>query len=406
LQLVSFLFKRLALDQGNHLSRLVVRIAIAGVAVGIVVILAATAIVNGFQQSIPAKFTGFWGHIQVSRLEISQSFEQQPFAMRSDMLDSIQALPEVDWVAPYATKAGIIRTEESFEGVILKGIDASYDQSFLASCLLAGRLPDFATAENSNEILLPESVLKRLKLKLGDKIQFYFIQDPPRLRLFTIVGVYKLGIEGEFSKPFVISDLRHIQRLNNWEPDECGSLEVHLLQRAPLQNTAYEISDLVDLNLEAYTIEELYPNLFSWLNLFDLNKQVLMVIMLLVAGINMISALLILILERTQTIGLFKAFGMLNRDIRRLFLLTGTYIAGIGMLIGNGLALLFYWLQTRFQLIKLDENNYYVSAVPLEISAAELLILNIATLTVCVLLLVLPSLAIARIKPVEAIRFD
>jgi len=406
LQLVSFLFKRLALDQGNHLSRLVVRIAIAGVAVGIVVILAATAIVNGFQQSIPAKFTGFWGHIQVSRLEISQSFEQQPFVLRIDMLDSIRTLPEVDWVAPYATKAGIIRTEDGFEGVILKGVDTMYNMSFLESCLVAGRLPNFISDESSNEVLLPESVLKRLKLKLNDKIQFYFIQDPPRVRLFTIVGIYKLGIEEEFGKPFVISDLRQIQRLNNWEPDESGSLEVHLKNGVSLLNTAYEISDLVDLNLEAYTIEELYPNLFSWLNLFDLNKQVLMVIMLLVAGINMISALLILILERTQTIGLFKAFGMQNRDIRRLFLLTGTYISGIGMLIGNGLAFLLYWLQTQFELVKLDESNYYVSAVPLQISTSELLILNVATLSVCVLLLVLPSLAIARIKPVEAIRFD
>lgn len=396
----------MALDQGNHLSRLVVRIAIAGVAVGIVVILAATAIVNGFQQSIPAKFTGFWGHIQVSRLEISQSFEQQPFVLRIDMLDSIRTLPEVDWVAPYATKAGIIRTEDGFEGVILKGVDTMYNMSFLESCLVAGRLPDFISDESSNEVLLPESVLKRLKLKLNDKIQFYFIQDPPRVRLFTIVGIYKLGIEEEFGKPFVISDLRQIQRLNNWEPDESGSLEVHLKNGVSLLNTAYEISDLVDLNLEAYTIEELYPNLFSWLNLFDLNKQVLMVIMLLVAGINMISALLILILERTQTIGLFKAFGMQNRDIRRLFLLTGTYISGIGMLIGNGLAFLLYWLQTQFELVKLDESNYYVSAVPLQISTSELLILNVATLSVCVLLLVLPSLAIARIKPVEAIRFD
>lgn len=396
----------MALDQGNHLSRLVVRIAIAGVAVGIVVILAATAIVNGFQQSIPAKFTGFWGHIQVSRLEISQSFEQQPFVLRIDMLDSIRTLPEVDWVAPYATKAGIIRTEDGFEGVILKGVDTMYNMSFLESCLVAGRLPNFISDESSNEVLLPESVLKRLKLKLNDKIQFYFIQDPPRVRLFTIVGIYKLGIEEEFGKPFVISDLRQIQRLNNWEPDESGSLEVHLKNGVSLLNTAYEISDLVDLNLEAYTIEELYPNLFSWLNLFDLNKQVLMVIMLLVAGINMISALLILILERTQTIGLFKAFGMQNRDIRRLFLLTGTYISGIGMLIGNGLAFLLYWLQTQFELVKLDESNYYVSAVPLQISTSELLILNVATLSVCVLLLVLPSLAIARIKPVEAIRFD
>ncbi len=396
----------MALDQGNHLSRLVVRIAIAGVAVGIVVILAATAIVNGFQQSIPAKFTGFWGHIQVSRLEINQSFDQQPFVLRSALLDSIADLPEVDWVAPQASKAGIIRTEDAFEGVVLKGVDASYRLDFLASCLVAGRLPDFSTAESSNEILLPESVARRLQLKLDERVQFYFIQDPPRLRVFTVVGIYKLGIEGEFSKPYVISDLRHIQRLNNWEDAQCGSLEVHLHKLHSLNSTAFEISDMVDLNLEAYTIQELYPNLFNWLNLFDLNKQVLMIIMLLVAGINLISALLILILERTQTIGLFKAFGMQSTDIRRLFLLTGAYIALIGMAIGNGIGLLLYWLQQRFALIKLDESNYYVSAVPLEIGLGELLVLNLATLLVCVLLLVLPSLAIARIRPVEAIRFD
>lgn len=396
----------MALDQGNHLSRLVVRIAIAGVAVGIVVILAATAIVNGFQQSIPAKFTGFWGHIQVSRLEINQSFDQQPFELRVAMLDSIAALPEVNWVAPQASKAGIIRTEDAFEGVVLKGVDTTYRLDFLKSCLVAGRLPDFSGAESSNEILLPESVARRLQLKLDDRVQFYFIQDPPRLRVFTVVGIYKLGIEGEFSKPYVISDLRHIQRLNNWSEDECGSLEVHLHTLSSLNSTAYAISDMVDLNLEAYTIQELYPNLFNWLNLFDLNKQVLMIIMLLVAGINLISALLILILERTQTIGLFKAFGMQSTDIRRLFLLTGAYIALIGMAIGNGIGLLLYWLQQRFALIKLDESNYYVSAVPLEIGLGELLVLNLATLLTCVLLLVLPSLAIARIRPVEAIRFD
>lgn len=383
-----------------------VRIAIAGVAVGIVVILAATAIVNGFQQSIPAKFTGFWGHIQVSRLEINQSFDQQPFVLRPDLLDSIAALPEVDWVAPQASKAGIIRTEEAFEGVVLKGVDAAYRLDFLASCLVAGRLPDFSGAESSNEVLLPERVARRLQLKLDDRVQFYFIQDPPRLRVFTVVGIYKLGIEGEFSKPYVISDLRHIQRLNNWTDAECGSLEVHLHRLSSLNSTAFEISDMVDLNLEAYTIQELYPNLFNWLNLFDLNKQVLMIIMLLVAGINLISALLILILERTQTIGLFKAFGMQSTDIRRLFLLTGAYIALIGMAIGNGIGLLLYWLQQRFALIKLDESNYYVSAVPLEIGLGELLVLNLATLLTCVLLLVLPSLAIARIRPVEAIRFD
>jgi lipoprotein-releasing system permease protein len=406
LSLVTFLFRRLAIDQGNHLSRLVVRIAIAGVAVGMVVILAATAIVNGFQQSIPVKFTGFWGHIQVSRLEISQSFEQQPFELRAGMYDSIKAHPRVVWAAPYATKAGIIRTNEAFEGVVLKGIDSSYQLDFLAGCLTEGSLPRYNSVDANNEVLLPESVARRLQLKTGDKLQMYFIQDPPRVRVFNIVGIYKLGIEGEFSKPYVVSDLRHIQRLNGWDDQQCGSIEVHLSGMQQLQATAFSISELVDIDLEAYSIQEIYPNLFSWLNLFDLNKHVLMVIMLLVAGINMISALLILILERTHTIGLFKAFGMQTTDIRRLFMLTGTYIAGLGLLIGNGIALFLYWLQTQFSLIKLDESSYYVSAVPLQIGLWEMLALNVATLSICILLLVLPSLAIARIRPVEAIRFD
>lgn len=406
MSLIRFLFKRLAIDRGNHLSRLVVRIAIAGVATGIVVILAASAIVTGFQESIPVKFTGFWGHIQISQLELSQSFEQRPFRLSNDQLKSIQQTTDVQWVAPYATKAGILRTDEAFEGIVLKGIDSSYKTDFLSSTLLQGSLPLFSGNDPTNDILLPESVAKKLALSVGDKIQCYFIQDPPRLRVFTISGIYKLGIEGEFAKPFVICDLRHIRKLNGWEDDQMGSMEVHLSAMQNLQNTAYQLSDQLDVHLEAFSIQELYPNLFNWLNLFDLNKQVLMIIMLLVAGINMISALFILILERTQTIGLFKAFGMQTRSISALFMLTGAYIAGMGMLIGNLLAMLFFWLQTRYKIIALDESSYYVDAVPLAIGWQEWLLLNLLTFACCVVLLLLPAFAISRIRPVEAIRFS
>lgn len=396
----------MAIDRGNHLSRLVVRIAIAGVATGIVVILAGSAIVTGFQESIPVKFTGFWGHIQISRLELSQSFEQSPFALRADQVDSIRKHPEVKWLAPYATKAGILRTDETFEGIVLKGIDGSYRTEFLESSLSAGKMPQFRANEPTNDILVPESVANKMELEIGDKIQCYFIQEPPRLRVFTISGIYKLGIEGEFSKPYVISDLRHIRKLNGWEEDQMGSLEVHLHDMKTVQNTAYQLSDALDVTLEAYSIQDLYPNLFNWLNLFDLNKQVLMIIMLLVAGINMVSALFILILERTQTIGLFKAFGMQTRSISTLFVLTGSYIAGMGMLIGNVLAMLFFWLQTKYKIIGLDESSYYVDAVPLALSWQEWASLNVITFACCVLVLLLPAFAIARIRPVEAIRFN
>lgn len=337
---------------------------------------------------------------------MSQSFEQRPFTLRADERNQLRQTPGVQWMAPTATKAGIARTDEAFEGFVLKGVDSSYQLDFLASCLTQGKMPWFGTEDASNEMLLPESVARKLQLKVGDKLQCFFIQEPPRARVFTISGIYKLGIEGEFSKPYAIIDLRHIVKLNGWSDDEMGSLEVHLSKFEQMQPTAYAMSEQLDARLEAYTVQDLYPNLFGWLQLFDLNKQVLMIIMLLVAGINMVSALFILILERTQTIGLFKAMGMQTRSISALFVLTGAYIAGLGMLIGNALAFSLYWLQTNYSLIQLDEASYYVAAVPLAIGWSEWLILNVATFGACVVLLFLPALAISRIRPLEAIRFQ
>ncbi len=401
-----FLFRRLALDPGQHLSRLVVRLAMGGVAVGITVMLAAIAIVNGFQQSIPNKFTGFWGHIQIQKLDLSNSFEQQPFFIRPSMLDSLEKIPGVAHLLPYASKGGIIKTDSSFEGIVLKGVHWQWDTTLLKPLLTAGRMPILTEAENSNEILLPLNIAKKLELQPGSRIQMYFIQDPPRVRVMQVVGIYQLGIEGEFSKPFVLGDLRHVQRLNGWSDNEVGGIEVHLKSGMNNAKLASQLSGLVDHDLEAYTIEELYPNLFSWLGLFDLNKQVLISIMLLVAGVNMISALLILILERTSTIGLLKTMGMRNRSIRSLFLLTGGYIALWGLFWGNLFGLGFYFLQYFFQLIPLDEASYYVAYVPVLLSWQEVLVLNLGTLLACVLMLLGPSFLVTRISPLKAIRFD
>jgi len=401
-----FLFRRLALDPGQHLSRLVVRLAMGGVAVGITVMLAAIAIVNGFQQTIPDKFTGFWGHIQIQKLDLSNSFEQQPFFIRPGMVDSLEKTPGVAHILPYASKGGIIKTDSSFEGMVLKGVQWRWDTTQLKPLLVAGRMPVFNEAENSNEVLLPVNIAKKLELEVGNRIQMYFIQDPPRVRVMQVVGIYQLGIEAEFSKPFVIGDLRHVQRLNGWSEDEVGAIEVHLKPGVNETALTAQLSGLVDHDLEAYSIQELYPNLFSWLGLFDLNKQVLITIMLLVAGVNMISALLILILERTSTIGLLKTMGMRNRSIRSLFLLTGAYIAMWGMFWGNLVGLGFYVLQYYFELIPLDEASYYVSFVPVVLSWQEVLILNVGTLLACILMLLIPSFMVTRISPLKAIRFD
>lgn len=400
------MFRRLAIDQGQQLSRLVVRLAMAGVAVGITVMLAALAIVNGFQQTIPDKFTGFWGHIQIQKLDLGNSFEQQPFYLRPAMLDSLNTLAGIEQILPYATKGGIIKTDSSFEGVVLKGLTSNWDTTLLQKQLIAGKMPVFSSDKTSQDCLLPQQIANKLKLKPGDKIQLYFIQDPPRVRVLQVAGIYQLGIEGEFSKPFVVADVRHIQRLNGWENNQFGGVEIHLAKSADVHQSRFYISDMLPYDLEAYTIQELYPNLFSWLGLFDLNKQVLITIILLVAGINMISALLILIMERTHTIGLLKTMGMQNRHIRRLFLLTGSYIALWGMFWGNVVGLGFYWLQSTFQFIPLDESSYYVDHVPVVLGWQEIVMLNVGTLLACWLMLLLPAILITRISPLKAIRYD
>jgi lipoprotein-releasing system permease protein len=396
----------LAVDQGQQLSRLVVRLAMAGVAVGITVMLAALAIVNGFQQTIPDKFTGFWGHIQIQKLDLGNSFEQQPFYLSTGLTDSLKNIQGIVHVFPYATKGGIIKTDTSFEGIVLKGLTQNWDTTLLKKQLVAGRMPVFSTENPGQDCLLPLQIANKLKLKTGDKIQLYFIQDPPRVRVLQIAGIYQLGIEGEFSKPFVVTDVRHIQRLNGWQNNQFGAVEIHLTKTADLQQKRFQISDMLAFDLEAYTIQELYPNLFSWLGLFDLNKQVLITIMLLVAGVNMISALLILIMERTHTIGLLKTMGMQNRHIRRLFLLTGSYIALWGMFWGNVVGLGFYWLQATFALIPLDESSYYVDHVPVVLHWQEIALLNVGTLLACWLMLLLPAILITRISPLKAIRYN
>lgn len=401
-----YIFKRIALESNRSFSKLIVRIAITGICVGIAVMMIAIAVVNGFQTSVPKKLIGFWGHIQISKLDLDDSFESKPIVFNPELVENLQEKPFTKHIQTYALKAGVAKTDSAFEGVVLKGIDKKFDWTILEENLTAGKKFEIVDSVKSNETVIPKFLADRLNLKVGDKMNLYFIQQPPRQRRFTISGIYNLGIESEFGKPFILTDLRHIQKLNNWKNRQIGGYELFINDFEQLDQVGEEVREMIDIESNSMTIKELYPPLFSWLNLFDINETIIIIIMILVAGINMISALLILILERTRMIGLLKTFGMNNRNIQKIFLYNGTYLISIGLILGNILGLGILFLQKNYEIIRLPEDLYYVTAVPIEISIWQILLLNLGVLLACFFMLILPSFIISKITPIKAIRFS
>ncbi len=396
----------MAFGKEQKFSKLIVRIAIAGIGVGLLVMLLTISIVSGFQKVIPNKVFGFWGDAQVLPLSYENDVENK--SINRDLLLEDAWLQEsgLKSVSPFVLKSAVAKTEDAFEGITLKGIDEQYDLTFLEKNLLDGKIPKYNGDSISNEILISKSLASKLILKTGDKLWVYFVQEPPRIRTFNISGVFNTGLEQEYGRPIVIADLQHIQRLNAWDSAQVGGYELRFSEKEKRKADKLEdIRNLSPVEWEIYSLSDLYPQLFVWLELFDLNERVVIIIMLLVAGINIISALLILIMERTAMIGLLKTLGLSSARIRQIFLWYGAYIIGIGMLIGNGLGFTFYQIQERFGLIKLDEQMYYVSQVPLSISVQSVILLNIGTFVACFLILLIPSYFINKISPAKTMRF-
>ncbi|GAB2693423.1 FtsX-like permease family protein [Mucilaginibacter koreensis] len=399
----SFVAGRITFQSKRTFSKLIVRIAIIGIMLGLGVMILSVAIVKGFKQEIREKVRGFAGDIQVVKFDLNNSYENTPFDIDAAFLKKAEKQPLIQRIMPYATKPGIIKANGEIEGVVLKGVDASYDWRFFNQALVKGRVLGFKDS-TKHEIMISSYTAARLKLKLGDSFLMYFVQEPLKRRKFTICGIFNVGVD-EVDKTFVISDLQLVRGINNWAANTTGGYEVRTTDFDHLDAAFDELGEVMPAQLHAYTVEENYSTIFEWLKLLDVNTQVMLVLMLLVAVINMISALLIMILERTSTIGMFKAMGADNWSIQKIFLYNAAFLIGMGLLLGNLLGLGLGYFQQITHFFKLDQASYYMNFVPIEIKFTDVLLLNIGTLLLCLLVLLIPSTLVSRISPVRAIRF-
>ena len=402
-----FIAKRLynAKENNNNYTRPIIRIAILAITLSVMIMLLSVFILSGFKSEISKKVFGFGGHINISKFSYNQSFENDPIENTSELISNIYNLDYVKSIHPFATKAGIIKKEDEILGTILKGVDHDYSWSFFKENLIAGQVPKFDEFANSIEVLISENISRKMNLNIGDDILMYFIQNPTRVRKFKVSGVYKTDLT-EFDEIMIIGDLKQIQKLNDWTKDKVGGYEVLVNNIENLDSYVKEIDEKIDYNLKAISIKEKYPQIFDWLKLQDFNVLIILILMLIVGGINMITSLLIIILEKTRLIGILKAIGATNWSIRNVFIYNSLYIISYGLILGNVLALLFGLAQRRFNFIELDESIYFMNFVPIKIELFSLLMINLGTLLICYLILVVPSVIIAKISPAKSIEFD
>lgn len=399
-----FIASRFTFQAKKRFSKLIVNIAIIGIALGVAVMICSVAIMAGFKGTIRDKVRGFGGDLQISRLNENGSYENAPFHWDQVLKTKTAAISGVSSMTPTASIAGILSLNGEIEGVLLKGLSPDYNRSFFQDKLVSGKGLDFKSDTLSLDILVPRVIASRLKLKTGDHVIMYFIQNPVRIRKLHVVGIFDLGMD-ELDKTFILGDIRLVRKLKNWNSDLCAGVQIDLTDFNQLDKTQKQLNRVMPVSLKVYSIRQLYAQLFDWLSLTDVNVQVILVLMLLVAGINMISALLIMILERTATIGILKALGSSDLAIRKIFLGVAIYLIGLGMLIGNLIGLGFCFLQSSYKLISLNAETYYMAYVPIRISWLSVFEINAGTLVVCVLMLLLPSYLITRINPIKAIRF-
>lgn len=400
-----FIARRIAIKSERTFSKLIVRIAIAGVMLSLSVMMLSVAIIKGFKTEIREKVRGYIGDVRIFKYGLNNSFELTPFVAGKETLEKLKNNPDVEFFQPYATKPAIISANNEVEGINFKGIDKTFNWDYIHKHLVSGTVMDFTdSTKATRQILISQFTANRLKLKVGDDFIMYFVQNPPRKRPFKIVGIYDIGVE-EIDKGFVIGDLNIIRRLNNWKADEVGGIEIRIKDFANLKAVSDGIYENLGLDLKSESVADYFPAIFTWLSLLDVNTKVLLVLMMIVGVINMVTALLIMILERTNMIGILKAFGMSDYSVMKIFLYNAAYLVGFGLLLGNILGLGLGFLQQYTHVFKLDQASYYLSYVPIEIHFIDVLILNLATMIICVVVLILPSMLVSRISPLKAIRF-
>ena len=396
-------------DYKSSISAPIIKIAITAIALGIIMMLISIATGVGLQKKIREKVSAFNGDIVISNFDTNFSNDSQnPISKNQDFYPTFKNIEGIKHVQITASKGGVIRTETDFEGVVVKGVGSDYDWGYFEDYLVEGKLPDFKSDLNS-EILISEYLANRLHFKLGDRVTTFFLNDDvaktPRSRGFEIVGIYNSGFQ-QFDEQFIITDIRHIQRLNKWEDDQIGAFEVFVNDFDNIVPIGNEVYNETSSTLDTQTIRQKYASIFEWLDLFDFNIIMIIGIMILVAGINMITALLVLILERTQMIGILKALGSSDWSVRKVFLYNAMYLIGVGLFWGNVIGIGLLLIQKYGKIFKLNPDTYYVNEAPVYLSLDYILILNAGTFLLCLIMLLIPSFIISKISPVKAIRFE
>jgi lipoprotein-releasing system permease protein len=398
--------------EGMTFSRPINVIAIIGIAMGLAVMILAVSILTGFKQQIREKVVGFGSHIQIMNFDSNISFETTPISDTQSFIPKIKQIPGIAHVEVFATKAGIIRTEDEIQGVVLKGIGSDFDWSYFKSNMVEGTVFNVTDTGRTDKVIISKKIADMLRLKTGDSFAMLFIQDPPRMRKFTISGIYETSLE-EFDKMYVFCDIGHIRKLNGWSDDQVSGFEIYINDFDRLDEMTGKVRDAIgykvieeDSKFKVTNIRMRFPQIFDWLNFQDVNVVIIILLMLIVAGFNMISGLLILILEKTNMIGVLKSLGSEDRTIRKLFLYQAAYLIGKGLLWGNIIGIGLAFIQLKTGLITLDPSSYYIKTVPVNLQLTHILLLNAGTMAAIIIMLLVPSQLISRITPVKAIKYD
>ena len=397
---------RILRDKGNRFSRPIVTLSVCGVSLGLVIMMIAIGITSGYKQEIRDKVIAMDSHIRITHYDENRSFEQVPFDCHQPFAEQLKANPDIVGIQNFATKVGIVKTTDQVEGIVLKGMDATFNQALFRSNILEGDTLQLGDTVADNHIIISKHLSDKLMLKVGDKIQTYFVQDPPRARSFVIAAIYQTGLP-EYDNLFAIVDLRHIQKLNDWSDNQVSGMEVLIRDYDKIAEMGDFVHHHVPYELKAETIHQIYPEIFEWIALFDTNVAVLLIITTCVCIVTMMCIFFIIILEQTRTIGILKSMGMKTRQIVSTFMIVAGHILLRGMLIGDAIALLFGFLQQRLHFIKLNPDTYYVDFVPIHFNIWAVVGLNVAVFLICMLVLVLPAWVVGRkITPVSAVRFE
>lgn len=399
-------------DKSNHFSKPAISIAITGIALGIAVMLISVMIVTGFKNVITDKIIGFGSHIRVTNFDNNSSYETAAILEDSIFVQSLKKLGGISSIKRFSTKPGIFKTPNDFQGIVIKGLSADFDPNYFSENIVEGKMFSYVESVRNDSIVISASIAKSLKLSVGDRIDAYFFQDKIKIRRFKVSGIYKTNFQ-EFDELFVFSDMRHIQQLNGWGNNQISGYEVMVDDYKNLDDIAYEVFlltantlDETGSSLRSRSIIELYPQIFSWLALLDTNVWIILGLMIMVSGFNMISGVLILILEKANMVGIVKSLGMKDWDIRKVFLYQAAFLTGKGLLYGNIIGLLFYILQSQWGILSLDPENYYVAEVPVQLNVVHFLLLNAGTLLAIVTMMIIPSILIKKISVTRVINFD